>query len=296
MTATGRVTGRFVSPLYQGNRPIPVKGTVTFTSQTEYVTTEGEVTTLPTSVVGVLDSQGYLCTPQISIKTHKVLYDLKGNIKPGAKGLTLMATDDPNSNPRNWTWRVDFDFVSVDSTPIKFPSFSFSLPSGEEVDLTTVTPVAGVSGHSTIMGPKGDSVKFLEEQNPEDVEYPENGNIVPYMGEIYGYSDGSWTKLGSVSNESTSPDPKTQSITTDSVQMVATKSSDGLVNLTGSLISDEYILGNLNLEFAPDNEVTMLVFDANTSRSVPFTIFPNGSFQVEPGNYNISVTYKAGGN
>lgn len=293
MTATGKVTGRFVSPLYQGNRPIPVKGTVTFTSQTDYVTTEGAVTTLPTSVIGVLDSQGYLCTPQISIKTHKVLYDIKGNIKPGTRGITLMATDDPNSNPRNWTWRVDFDFVSVDSTPIKFPSFSFSLPSNEEVDLTTVTPVPGVSGHSTITGPKGDSVKFLEEQNPYNIEEPENGSIVPFMGDIYGYSDGAWTKLGSVS--AATPEPQTQTFSTDSMQVTATKSTDGLVNLTGTLNSEDYILGNLDTMFAPENELTVLIFDTTASKSVPFTIFPNGSFQVEPGSYSISITYKAGG-
>ena len=95
------------------------------------------VTVLPAVVECALDSDGYL---------------LGGD---GARGVTLVATNDTDLNPVNWTWTVEFRLTDQDDVPISLPSFSIALPAGTTVDLTTVSPVPDANGTYYLVGPAG---------------------------------------------------------------------------------------------------------------------------------------------
>ena len=101
--------------------------------------TPNPVTVLPAVVECALDSDGYL---------------LGGD---GERGVTLVATDDPDLNPVDWTWTVEFRLTDPDDVPISIPAFSIELPADTTVDLTTVSPVPDASGTYYLMGPKGDT-------------------------------------------------------------------------------------------------------------------------------------------
>lgn len=95
------------------------------------------VTILPAVVECALDENGYL---------------LGGD---GTQGVRLVATDDADLNPTDWTWTVEFRLTDQDDVPVSLPSFSIELPAGTEVDLTVVAPVADSNGTYYLVGPVG---------------------------------------------------------------------------------------------------------------------------------------------
>lgn len=95
------------------------------------------VTILPAVVECALDSEGYLLGSDAT------------------RGVRLVATDDADMNPVNWTWTVEFRLTDQDDVPVSLPSFSISLPSDTEVDLTVVAPVADSNGTYYLVGPQG---------------------------------------------------------------------------------------------------------------------------------------------
>lgn len=150
----GTVVGQYIAAVGDttdtGREPdaIPLQGYITFTPQVSYVknitANPNPVTIAKTPVIGVLDSEGYLCNQTIDPDTGFF-----------QRGVPLVATDDPEMNPSNWTWKVAYTF-SLDGRPITSPtSHSISIPSGEVVDLTTVSPVASSTGDAVVMGPQG---------------------------------------------------------------------------------------------------------------------------------------------
>ena len=293
--ATGKVTGRYTSALLDAvSNPIPATGTITFTPQADYILSPNTATVLSTPIIAVLDSQGYLSTADTSKTTQRYMRDIRGGYIPKYRGVNLQATDG-DTNPTNWTWRVDFD-LTVGDQKVKQESFSFSLPAGSEIDLTTVTPVPGVSGYSTIQGPQGDSVAFLDEQPPEEVKKPTNGDIVPFEGTLYGFSDGEWKCLidqaSTASQNSTSTEEYEMS--GEGFEFVAVKVGRS-VTLSGYIYSESFVMGQLNNDLMPLHELSFPIVATDGLTTSIFTLFDNGSFQVnQDGKFAVSVSYVAG--
>lgn len=59
----------------------------------------------------------------------------------GAFSVVLAATDDDSVSPVGWTWHVDIEPVKEKGGAAAY-GFNFELPTGDTVDITTVTPVA----------------------------------------------------------------------------------------------------------------------------------------------------------
>lgn len=121
----GTVTGRFEDTIPGATEPIT--GTVFFTAEADYLLS-ADSTVLPAPVaVPLVDS---------------------------AFTVELVATDDPQLNPVNFSYRVSFD-LKANGSPIKRNSFSIEVPAGLTTDLATVTPVASSNGSGMIVGPTG---------------------------------------------------------------------------------------------------------------------------------------------
>lgn len=143
--STGMVYGRFIIAIIDGDDAgqepdvIPAKGTIRFKSSVPYVpvpaTSLGPVTVIKGPITGVLDDEGYLCTPHPV--TGEVMY----------RGVKLLATDDPDMAVTDWTWTAEYAFESVASSTMQIPSHSFALPAGQTVDLTTVLKVPSAPGY-----------------------------------------------------------------------------------------------------------------------------------------------------
>lgn len=143
----GTVTGRFILAYGDsddsGGEPdaIPAAGAVYFTASPIFIkdatADPAAVTILPAVVEATLDSDGYICGYGTT------------------RGVNLVATDDPQGNPVNWTWGVEFRLTDEAGTPVSLPGFSFSLPSGQTVDLTVLSPVPSANGTFYLVGPTG---------------------------------------------------------------------------------------------------------------------------------------------
>lgn len=143
----GTVVGQFLLAYADSNDVdlfpdgVPAKGSIFFRPSPikllDGLSSPNPVTILPAVVETTLDSEGYLCGYGTT------------------RGVRLVATDDPDLNPQDWTWTVEFRLTSQDDTPISLPSFSIELPAGTTVDLTTVSPVPDENGTYYLVGPTG---------------------------------------------------------------------------------------------------------------------------------------------
>jgi len=144
----GTVTGRFLLAYADSNDAelnpdaVPAQGTVYFTPSPNYIkdasASPAPVTILPSAVECALDSEGYV----VGYGTDR--------------GVRLVATDDPQGNPVDWTWDVQFRLTDATGTPVRtIPNFSFALPGGSTVDLTTAMPVTDSNGTYYLVGPAG---------------------------------------------------------------------------------------------------------------------------------------------
>jgi hypothetical protein len=145
----GTVKARFIlaysDSVDSGSEPdaLPAAGSVFFTASPILLknasASPDPVTILPAPVEVPLDADGYL----------------RSFAGEAGLGVRLVATDDPDNNPVNWTWRADFRLTDPDGTPVSLPSFSFSLPSNATVDLTDLSPVPSADGTFYLVGPAG---------------------------------------------------------------------------------------------------------------------------------------------
>jgi microcystin-dependent protein len=143
----GTVTGRFIvgyqDSADEGLEPdaIPAVGSIIFIASTNLIKNTGAdpdpVTVLPATVEATLDSEGYLCGYGTT------------------RGINLVATDDVDGNPIDWTWAAEFRLTDSTGSPVKVNSFSFSLPGGTTVDLTTLAPMPSANGTFYLTGPTG---------------------------------------------------------------------------------------------------------------------------------------------
>lgn len=148
----GTVVGRFVAGVADsvdvGVAPdaLPMSGTVTFTATAPVLrvvnATPDPATVFPQSIVATLDSEGYLTWN-------------------GERGVNLWATDDPDTNPVGWQWKVSFALM-LGTTAIPYLGWNFDLPAGTTVDLTEVSPLVTPSpgtiitkGETGDQGPQG---------------------------------------------------------------------------------------------------------------------------------------------
>lgn len=137
----------------------PASGYVVFTPGTSFASVlEAEpdpATIFPQKVIGALDSEGYLHQAKFNGPTGSYATTIGGDYIPDAGvGVRLQATDDPDLNPSNWSWRAEFHF-NYNGKPISYSSFNFQLPTDTTVDLAVVRPVAEIPGEYTIVGPQG---------------------------------------------------------------------------------------------------------------------------------------------
>lgn len=144
--STGRVEGRYIADVIDGPDPdqepdaVPAQGRLVFTKSVAYLPNPtaqpAPVTIMQVPIVGVLDGEGYLCTPA------------PGTLDPLYRGVKLIATDDPDIAVQNWTWDVTYIFEPFNGHKLAIPAHGFALPSGETVDLTKVAKVPSSPGYS----------------------------------------------------------------------------------------------------------------------------------------------------
>lgn len=144
----GTVIGRFLIAKSDGSDldlypdGAAAKGSVFFTPSVKTLLNvaagPAPVTIIPATYEAVLDSEGYLLGDD------------------GTRGVRLIATDDPDLNPTDWTWTVSYRLTDDQDVPISgIPNFSMELPSSSTVDLTSVTPVSESNGVYYNIGPTG---------------------------------------------------------------------------------------------------------------------------------------------
>lgn len=83
--------------------------------------------------VGVIDDQGYICTPAA----------------PGenpTRGIVVPATDDEQLNPTNFTYKVTITASNFSISP-----FNITVPTGSTQDLTLIAPVPASGGTATVV-------------------------------------------------------------------------------------------------------------------------------------------------
>lgn len=118
----------------------------------------GAVTFIPTP--GVIYADG--ATPPATILPLGLPFQLSADgVLQDANGsaqVSLLASDSPNvrpgvdaEHPQGWTWTVHFNLGG----PVTLPSFSFYLPAGTNVDLSTVAPVQASNGALMVKGDTG---------------------------------------------------------------------------------------------------------------------------------------------
>lgn len=143
-----RVTARFIAGFNDGpdadSEPdiIPARGEVAFRPGLSYaVSPEGEPDPfflVKSTLTGVLDSEGYLCTA-------------KADGTAGVRGILLFVTDNASLTTTGWTWTATpklKDSAGRD-LPDVVAAFSFSLPaSPEDLDLAKVAKVPASGGAS----------------------------------------------------------------------------------------------------------------------------------------------------
>lgn len=127
---------------------VPVVGTVTFTPSVSLIRNPtgapNAQTILLKPVIGVIDSEGYLCNNVIDPITFSY-----------QRGVPLIATDIDDVSPEDWTWKVTYAFQYGGSGILGPQTHSLQLEPNEIVDLTVVAPVTESGGVITTQGPQG---------------------------------------------------------------------------------------------------------------------------------------------
>lgn len=145
--SSGRITARYGLGFVDGPDPddepdlIPAAGSVRFTPSIPHLVNltakPAPLVVILAEVVGILDSEGYLCTP-----------DPADPSKAGTRGIRLFATDDPDSGVTGWTWTALPRLTTPTGTvlPSAAPTKTFPLPSGITMDLAAITSVPSSTG------------------------------------------------------------------------------------------------------------------------------------------------------
>lgn len=152
MIQYGTVTGRLVTavvdtaidPDFTPDN-VPLSGTITFSPSARSILSkvdEKPTTVLPTPITVTLNANGEI--------EHE-----------GALGVSLIATDDPNSIPVNWTYKVSFS-LTHGGRPVRYSSFDIAVPAGVTTDLTDVAPLDSSGGVIITKGDAGRSITGVD--------------------------------------------------------------------------------------------------------------------------------------
>jgi hypothetical protein len=132
----GRVKGRFLGSIIDG---IDADDIPDIVSMSGYVVISPKVEEL--RVTDVADP--YTLLPQ----PFRIDLAGDGSIKNnGSKLIAVIATDSPNIGVSGWNYRAEFYLRDPQGAPVNKASFEFKVPTGAEVDLTVVAPVASSAG------------------------------------------------------------------------------------------------------------------------------------------------------
>lgn len=237
----GLVTGRFLAAVGDGPADadalpdaVPLAGTVTFTPSANALlvpsATPAPATILPVPVDATLDSGGYIS-------------------RNGARGVWLLATDDPSVNPTGYTYDVSFTGLSANGQSVKYDDFSIQVISGMTQDLAVLAPVGSSGGALIVRGEKGDAGGGLNLQGtvtkaselptglvPADAN---KGWVADDSGHLYVWNGLSWIdagqflgpanvlQLGTVSSGSTAAATLTGSSPNQTLNLVLPKGDKG---------------------------------------------------------------------
>jgi len=138
MPGFGKVVGRFLTPVVDTDDPdtypdlVPLNGRITFllnvSRVVEATASPDPVVLASTPIVGILDEDGYLCTPD-AVNA------------PAYQGLWLVATDDDDLNPTDMQYSVTYALtVGLNGPPAPLPTHNLAVLEGETVDLALVIP------------------------------------------------------------------------------------------------------------------------------------------------------------
>ena len=111
----------------------------------DLVPVEGLVVTLTPSPTYLLDATA--TPPTVIVPDPLVLTtDSNGDLRDvdGNSTAYVIASDDPDLNPHDWTYTVSFAGTSAS----KFAAYSAAFPAGETIDLSLITPIPSALGVS----------------------------------------------------------------------------------------------------------------------------------------------------
>lgn len=148
MPTFGKVVAQFMTAVVDASDPdqfpdlVPLIGSVTFTLNVgRIVETDAEPNPYiigSTAITGILDSEGYLCTPNPS-----------NPLAAGTRGIYLIATDDASLNPTAFQYAVTYKLTAPDTRPRELPTHNIALLAGTTIDLAMVIPPASAPAIGT---------------------------------------------------------------------------------------------------------------------------------------------------
>jgi hypothetical protein len=146
----GRIVGRFLAAVGDGTDAdlypdeVPLSGTVTFTPSASTIViataTPDPVTVFPNPITATLDSAGYITDPS------------------GNRGIYLIATDNPATNPTNFTYNVSIKVALGNGAPYSATSKDIAVAAGSITDLINAVSVpasGGTGGTGPVVGTGG---------------------------------------------------------------------------------------------------------------------------------------------
>lgn len=98
-----------------------------------YTGVGGPIILTARKTMGVIDDQGYICTPAAPGETP-------------SRGIVVPATDDEQLNPTNFTYKVTITAPNFSLSP-----FNIAVPTGSTQDLTLIAPVPASGGTATVV-------------------------------------------------------------------------------------------------------------------------------------------------
>lgn len=144
--ATSRLSTRRVEwRILVGSSRKPARGLVVFEASVSYIpdplASSGPRTVVPEPVLAIIDTSGYICTPDPNDLT-----------KAGERGVVLDTTDSLSEDGGDWTWVARPQLRSVNGVQMidAIPPFGFVLPAAaDSLDLADVQKVPASPGLGT---------------------------------------------------------------------------------------------------------------------------------------------------
>lgn len=198
MPEFGKVVAQFTTALVDSSDPdllpdlVGMRGSITFTLNTAKVidasATPNPVVITPVPIKGVLNVDGYLCTPL-------------ADGSAGAEGIWLMATDDPDLNPTDLQYIVSYALTDPAGKKVPVPSHTLALPTDTTIDLALIispaeAPAIGISAAlaaaaaaaassaSSVKGLVAGSGIIIDDSDPQHPEVSTGGGSAVSMSDI----------------------------------------------------------------------------------------------------------------